>query len=109
VDDQYDGLAVEEEVTRCARLLSDPQIKVLVMGNHDVLLIGDGVADCFNRLYYFERAAVTYIRALQTGQPLRFFNDEVAKKTAQELEGYPNQANAHLNGIRTILDLEGSN
>jgi ribulose-5-phosphate 4-epimerase/fuculose-1-phosphate aldolase len=109
VDDQYGGLAFEEEGTRCAGLLSDPNIKVLVMGNHGVLVIGDGVADCFNRLYYFERAAETYIRALQTGQPLRFLSDEVAEKTAQELEAYPGQAKAHLTEIRAILDREGSN
>jgi ribulose-5-phosphate 4-epimerase/fuculose-1-phosphate aldolase len=69
VDDQYGGLAFEEEGTRCARLLSDPQIKVQVMGNHGVLIIGDGVAE-------------TYIRALQTGQPLHFLSSEVAEKKA---------------------------
>lgn len=108
VDHQFGGLAFEEEGTRCAGLLADPKIKVLVMGNHGVLVIGDGVADCFNRLYYFERAAETYIRALQTGQPLRVLSDEIAEKTAQELEDYPGQAAAHLNEIKAILDGEGS-
>lgn len=59
------------------------------MGNHGVLVIGDTVADTFNRLYYFERSAETYIRALQTGQPLRVLSDEVAEKTALELDDYP--------------------
>lgn len=108
VDDQFGGLAFEEEGTRCAGLLADPKVRVLVMGNHGVLVIGDDVADCFNRLYYFERAAETYIRALQTGQPLRLLSDEVAEKTAQELEQYPGQAEAHLNEIKAILDHEGS-
>ncbi len=108
VDDQFGGLAFEEEGTRCAGLLADPKIKVLVMGNHGVLVIGDGVADCFNRLYYFERAAETYIRALQTGQPLRLLSDEIAEKTAQEMESYPGQAKAHLKEIKAILDAEGS-
>lgn len=109
IDDQFGGLAFEEEGARCAGLLADPRIKVLVMGNHGVLVIGDGVADCFNRLYYFERATETYIRALQTGQPLRVLSDEIAEKTAQELEDYPGQATAHLNEIKAILDDEGSN
>ena len=39
------------------------------------------VADTFNRLYYFERAAETYIRALQTGQPLRVLSDEIAERS----------------------------
>ncbi len=108
VDDRFGGLAFEEEGTRCAGLLSDPKTRVLVMGNHGVLVIGSGVADCFNRLYYFERAAETYIRALQTGQPLRVLSDEIAEKTAAELEDYPGQADAHLNELKAILDAEGS-
>ena len=108
VDENYGGLALEEEGTRCAGLLSDPKVKVLVMGNHGVLVLGDTVADCFNRLYYFERAAETYIRALQTGQPLRVLPGDIAEKTARELEAYPGQGEAHLREIRAILDAEGA-
>ena len=85
IDEGYGGLAFEDEGERCATLLSDPKKKVMIMGNHGVLVIGDSVADTFNRLYYFERAAETYIRALQTGQPLRVLPDDIAEKTAQEL------------------------
>jgi len=106
VDDGFGGLAFEEEGERCAALLSDPKIKVMIMGNHGVLVIGDTVADTFNRLYYFERAAETYIRALQTGQPLRVLSDEIAEKTAQELEDYPDQAGRHLDELKAILDDE---
>lgn len=104
IDDQFGGLAFEEEGMRCAALLSDPRKKVMIMGNHGVLVIGRDVADAFNRLYYFERAAETYIRALQTGQPLRVLSDEIAEKTARELDDYPGQAEAHLAQIRRILD-----
>lgn len=104
IDDQFGGLAFEEEGMRCAAMLSDPAIKVMIMGNHGVLVIGSTVADTFNRLYYFERAAETYIRALQTGQPLRVLPDEIAEKTARELDDYPGQAHAHLSQIRRILD-----
>ena len=108
VDGGFGGLAFEEEGRRCAGLLSDPKKKVMVMGNHGLLVIGSGVADAFNRLYYFERAAQTYARALQTGQPLRRLSDEIAEKTAQELEDYPGQADAHLREIRATLDAEGN-
>lgn len=107
IDEGYGGLAFEEEGTRCAAMLSDPKIKVMIMGNHGVLVIGDSVADTFNRLYYFERAAETYIRALQTGQPLRVLSDEIAEKTAQELEDYPDQSGRHLDELKAILDAEG--
>ena len=80
----------------------------MIMGNHGVLIIGSDPADAFNRLYYFERAAETYIRALQTGLPLRVLSDDVAEKTARELDDYPDQAEAHLREIKAILDSESS-
>ena len=109
VDGEFGGLAFEDEGARCASMLTDPKVKVMIMGNHGVLVIGDSVADTFNRLYYFERAAETYIRALQTGQKLRVLSDEIAEKTAQELEDYPDQAERHLVELKAILDDEGSN
>lgn len=108
IDDCYGGLAFEEEGERCAALLTDPKKKVMIMGNHGVMIIGATVAETFNRLYYFERAAETYIRALQTGQPLRILSDEVAEKTALELEEYPEQDSRHLGELKAILDEEGS-
>jgi ribulose-5-phosphate 4-epimerase/fuculose-1-phosphate aldolase len=106
VDDHYGGMAFGEEGARCAALLADPKITTMVMGNHGVLIIGRTVAETFNRLYYFERAAETYVRALQTGRPLRILPDEVAEKTAQEWESYPGFAEAHLSELRAILDVE---
>jgi ribulose-5-phosphate 4-epimerase/fuculose-1-phosphate aldolase len=108
VDEGYGGLAFEDEGARCAQLFHDPKQKVMIMGNHGVMVIGDTVADTFNRLYYFERAAETYIRALQTGRPLRVLSDAVAEKTARELEDYPEQAERHLDELKAILDAEGA-
>lgn len=106
VDDHYGGMAFEEEGVRCATLLADPKTTVMVMGNHGVLVVGQTVAEAFNRLYYFERAAETYIRALQTGRPLRVLPDDIAEKTAQEWEAYPGFAEVHLRELRAILDTE---
>lgn len=108
IDDGYAGLAFEAEGIRCAGLLDDPKNKVLIMGNHGVMVIGQTVAETFNRLYFFERATETYIRALQTGQPLRVLPDEVAEKTAREVEEYPEQDLRHLAELKCILDQEGS-
>ena len=108
IDEQYGGLAFEAEGERCAALFSDPARKVMIMGNHGIMVIGATVAETFNRLYYFERAAETYIRALQTGQPLRVMPDDIAEKTARELEDYPEQDTRHLAELKAILDEEGS-
>ena len=108
IDEDYGGLAFEEEGARCAELFSDPRKKAMIMGNHGIMVIGDTVAETFNRMYYFERAAETYIRALQTGQPLRVLSDEIAEKTAREIEDYPEQDVRHLAELKAILDEEGS-
>ena len=108
IDEAYGGLALEDEGERCARLLHDPKKRVMIMGNHGLLVVGASVADTFNRLYYFERAAGTYIQALQTGQELRVLSHEVAEKTAQQLEAYPEQDERHFAELKAILDDEGS-
>ena len=80
------------------------------MGNHGILVIGNTVADAFNRMFYFERAAETYIKALWTGRPLRTLSDEIAEKAASRdgqlsrpgraaplrIEGDPRRAGAGL-------------
>ncbi len=109
VDEDYGGLAFEEEGERCAQLFADPKKSVMIMGNHGVMVIGQTVAETFTRLYYFERAAETYVRALQTGKELRVLSDEIAAKTADEIEEYPEQNDRHLSELRAILDEEGSN
>ena len=108
VDDAFGGLAFEAEGIRCAQMLTDPAKKVMIMGNHGVLVVGSSVADTFNRLFYFERAAETYVRALQSGQKLRVLSDAIAEQTARELDDYPGQADAHLREIRALLDDENS-
>ena len=108
IDDSYGGLALEEEGERCAQLLQDPKKTVMIMGNHGIMVIGKSVAETFNRMYYFERAAETYIQALQTGQKLRILSDTIAEKTASEVDQYPEQSDRHLAELKEILDSEHS-
>ena len=108
IDNSYGGLALEEEGERCAQLLQDPKKTVMIMGNHGIMVIGKSVAETFNRMYYFERAAETYIRALQTGQKLRILSDTIAEKTASEVDQYPEQSDRHLAELKEILDSEHS-
>jgi ribulose-5-phosphate 4-epimerase/fuculose-1-phosphate aldolase len=107
IDQDYGGLAFEDEGTRCAAMFTDPRKKVMIMGSHGVMVIGDSVADTFDRLYYFERAAETYIRALQTGQAINYLSDEIAERTASQLEAYPDTSEHHLAELKLILDSEG--
>jgi ribulose-5-phosphate 4-epimerase/fuculose-1-phosphate aldolase len=104
IDEHFGGLAFEAEGERCAQLLADPDVGIMIMGNHGVMAIGDSVADAFNRLYYFERAAETYVKALWTGQPLRVMSDELAGRVARELKAYPGQVERHFSDLKELLD-----
>ena len=106
IDENYGGLAFEEEGERCAAMLNDPLKKVMIMGNHGVLVIGADVADVFNRFYYFERAAETYIKSLWTQKPLRILSDKIAEKTALELEKYSDLSMIFFDNLKTLLDEE---
>lgn len=103
-DDGFDGMGLGDEAERIAGCLGNK--RVMLMGQHGVLVAGDSVADCFDTIYYFERAAETYILALSTGQALNVASDAVAEKTAQQWEDYPDGAQKHLEAIRSILDAD---
>jgi ribulose-5-phosphate 4-epimerase/fuculose-1-phosphate aldolase len=107
VDDGFDGMGLGDEAERLSTTLGDN--RVLIMGNHGVMTVGESIAKAFDELYYFERACETYITALMTGKPLRVVADEVAEKTAQQWEDYVNRiglADVHLRELREILDRE---
>ncbi len=108
IDENYGGLALEDEAARACELLDDPKCKVLVMGNHGVMVIGDSVADSFNRLYFFERAVENLITAYMTGRELRYLSDEIAEKTAAQIERSTDFATHHFNSLKQMLDAENS-
>ena len=45
---------------------------------------GETIAEGFNSLYYFEKAAETYIKALSTNKDLNIVSHEIAEKTSDE-------------------------
>ncbi|WP_157018909.1 class II aldolase/adducin family protein [Mesorhizobium xinjiangense] len=78
----------------------------LVMGNHGVSIAGETVADAFEDLYFFEKAAQTMVLALSTGQPLAVLSDEVAQATADGWAGYRGMAARHFDHLKSTLDAE---
>jgi ribulose-5-phosphate 4-epimerase/fuculose-1-phosphate aldolase len=103
-DEGFDGMGLGDEAERIAGCLGNKSI--MLMGQHGVLVTGPTVAQCFDTIYYFERAADTYITALTTGRALNIASDAVAEKTAQQWEDYPGFADKHLAAIRSILDAQ---
>ena len=61
----------------------------MLLANHGIITTGETVADGFNALYYFEKAAETYLTALSTNKELNIVSHEVAEKTAEETANYP--------------------
>jgi ribulose-5-phosphate 4-epimerase/fuculose-1-phosphate aldolase len=79
----------------------------MLLANHGIITTGKTIADGFNALYYFEKAAETYLTALSTNQELNIVSHEVAEKTAEETANYPiDLAKMHLDQIKLILDKE---
>ena len=105
VFNEFGGLGFEDESIKMANALGNKQH--LLLANHGIITTGETIAEGFNYLYYFEKAAETYLTALSTNKELNIVSDEIAEKTAQETADYPiNLAQLHLDQIKEILDKE---
>jgi ribulose-5-phosphate 4-epimerase/fuculose-1-phosphate aldolase len=103
LDRDFGGIADEaEEGERLAKALGNH--KTLLMGNHGVTTTGDTVAEAFEDLYFFERAAKTLILAYSTGKPLNLLSDDIAEKTAEGWRPYKGMAFAHFDHLKAQLD-----
>ncbi len=108
MDEAYTGMALaNEEGDRLARLLGKKN--VLMMGNHGVVVTGASVAQAFDEMYYFERAAETLMTCYASNRPLRIAPDDVAQTTARQWLDYPHLAEDHLAEVKAILDHEAPN
>ena len=102
---EFGGLGFEDESIKMATALGNKQH--MLLANHGIITTGETIAEGFNYLYYFEKAAETYLTALSAKKELNIVNDEVAEKTAQETSNYPiDLAKMHLDQIKLILDKE---
>ncbi len=103
VDLDFGGIADEEE--EGARLVKAfGNHPILLMGNHGVTVAAPSVAEAFEHLYFFERAAKTLMLAYASGQPLNVLSDEVAQKTAEGWRDYNGMAFAHFEQLKKMLD-----
>ncbi len=105
VDLGFQGLADDAaEGRRIAELIGEAD--VLMMGNHGISVQAATVAEAFEHLYYFERAAKTLILAMSTGRPLNVMEDDVAAKVAEGWHAVRNSAFAHFEQLKALLDVE---
>jgi ribulose-5-phosphate 4-epimerase/fuculose-1-phosphate aldolase len=106
-DPDYNGLALDEaEGDRMAAKLGNRS--VLFLANHGVIVTGPTVHEAYDRLYYLERACMTQVLAASTGKRLKLIAPEIARKTAQQMNGaqVAAQTMAHFEALKRILDKE---
>ncbi|WP_219893569.1 class II aldolase/adducin family protein [Aquisediminimonas profunda] len=103
IDRGFGGIADEaEEGLRLVQSLGNH--KTMLMGNHGLLCAGETVAEAFENMYFFERAAQTQIIAYSTGKELAILSDEIAEKTAQGWDPYRGMADAHFSYLKSTLE-----
>jgi ribulose-5-phosphate 4-epimerase/fuculose-1-phosphate aldolase len=103
IDRGYGGMADNAaEGLRLTQTLGG--MRVLMMGNHGVLVVGDSIAEAFDAMYHLERASRTLLLAYASGQPLSILRDDVAEKTARSWEDGGEYARAHFNQVKRLLD-----
>ena len=106
-DETYDGLAFSpEEGARLAKVLGKK--KVLFMANHGVTVTGRTIGDCFNDLYFLERACHVQYLAKTWGK-LNPVNPQVAHKTKRQFDESCENNGLFFAAMKSILDEDEPN
>jgi len=105
IDPDCGGIADDAaEGARIAAALGEAS--VLLMANHGLTCTGTTVAQAFEQLYFFEKAARTVLLARGSGAPLNVMPEAVARTTAQGWKAYAGAADAHFAYLKSVLDRE---
>ncbi|WP_298432382.1 class II aldolase/adducin family protein [uncultured Jannaschia sp.] len=108
IDPDCGGIADDAaEGERIVSALGDSS--VLLMANHGLTCTGTTVAQAFEQLYFFEKAARTILLAHGSGEPLGVMSDDVARRTAEGWRAYAGMADAHFDHLKSVLDREEPN
>ena len=85
-DDEYAGLATaREEGERMARVIGNR--RVVMHANHGITTVAPAAAEAFTDLFFLERCCEDYYRVVSSGATPRLVADDVAERTAAEMEG----------------------
>ena len=108
-DAEYTGLAFDPaEGERLAAMLG-PKNKMLFMANHGVLVVGETVAEAYDRLYYLERACQVQLYAMWTGRQVKRVPPAVVDRTLRQYATSPiyrgkPRCEHHFAALKRLLD-----
>jgi ribulose-5-phosphate 4-epimerase/fuculose-1-phosphate aldolase len=103
---EYGGLVNDAvEGDRLAEAVADG-VRVVLLANHGVLVIGESLAHAWEDLYFFERACMVQVLAQSTGEPLRLMDIDVAELTVKQYDGERYKAEILLAATRRLVDRE---
>jgi len=94
-DDAAEGARIAAALGGCSTLLT---------ANHGLATTGSTVAEAFERLWFFEKAAQTVLLALASVRPLNVMSDRVAAQTAQGWKACAGMADVHFAHLKSVLD-----
>lgn len=105
-DDHFNGIAVDTgEGDRMAAAMDGKRI--MFLGNHGIVVVGETVARAFDDFYYLERACQVQLLAMQSGRPLNIIPDDIARLTRAQFEQFLTvNAELHFDALKEMLDAE---
>ena len=79
------------------------------MANHGVLVVGETVAEAYDRLYYLERACQVQLYAMWTGRQLKHVRRPVVEHTLRQYAASPSYQGKpgyeyHFAALKRLLD-----
>jgi ribulose-5-phosphate 4-epimerase/fuculose-1-phosphate aldolase len=100
----YGGLVdAADEGSRFGEVIGD-EVTVVMLANHGVMVIGDDVADAWQKLYFLERACQLQVLAQSTGQPLMRVSDAIAEHTAAQWLKEAPKAATQFAAVKRVVD-----
>ena len=103
----YEGIAADDNLSERQRLVRDLGLKhCLILRNHDLLTVGQTVAEAFYWMYYLDQSCRIQIAAQSSGAPLSMPSEEVLNRTSNQFSADPDKGWLPWQALRRKLDRE---
>jgi ribulose-5-phosphate 4-epimerase/fuculose-1-phosphate aldolase len=103
---EYDGLFTEPAACEPIAKLVGDGVRVLLLANHGVLVVGESPAHAWWDLYFLEAAARVQVLAQSTGARLRRMSEETAALTAEQVLQERDESPKLFAAMRRLVDRE---